>query len=76
MPSIQYCEFTPEEGILLAFDVHKQNCTNKLWVTEHVQNKCKTDFGNCLHKEHRGLSTAFNLSSLSFKYRVLLNILY
>ena len=52
----------------------KQKCTHKLRVTEHVQNKCKTDSGNCLHKEHRGLSTEINLNSLSFKYGVLFNI--
>ena len=60
---------------MLAFDVHKQNCTHKLRVAEHVQNKCETDSGNYLRKEHRGLSTAFNLNSLSFEYRVLFNIL-
>ena len=76
MPNIQYCGSKSEASIMLAFNVHKQNCTHKLRVTEHVQNKCETDSGNCLHKDHRGLSTAFNLNSLSFKYRVLFNVLY
>ena len=52
MPSIQYCGSKSEVSKILAFDAHKQNCTRKLRVTEHVQNKCKTDSGNCLHKEH------------------------
>ena len=56
---------------MLTFVVHKQNCLHKLQVTEHVQNKCKTDSGKYLHKEHRGLLTAFNVNNLSFKYRVL-----
>ena len=52
MHSIQYCESKSEISKMLAFDTHKQNCTHKMAVTEHVQNKCKIDSGNCLHKEH------------------------
>ena len=52
MPSIEYCGSKSEVSKILAFDAHKQNFTHKLWVTEHVQNKCKTDSGNYLHKEH------------------------
>ena len=56
MPSIQYYGSKSEASIMLAFDGHNQNCTHKLRVTEHVQNKCKTDSGTCLRTEHRGLS--------------------
>ena len=64
MPSTQYCGPKSEVSKMLAFDVHEQNCTQKLWVTKQVKNKYKTDSGNCLHKEDRGLSTAFNLNSI------------
>ena len=52
MSSIQCCGSKSEVSKMLAFDAHKQNCTHKLRVTEHVQNKCKTDSENFLHKEH------------------------
>ena len=52
MLSIQYCGSKSEVSKTLAFHAHKQNCTHKLRVTEHVQDKCKADYGNCLHKEH------------------------
>ena len=52
MLSIQYCESKLEVSKMLAFDVHNKISTHKLRVTEHVQNKCKTDSGNCSHEEH------------------------
>ena len=37
----QYCGSKSEVGKMFAFDAHKQNCTRKLRVTDHVQNECK-----------------------------------
>ena len=76
MLSIKYCGSKSEASIMLALDVHKQNCSQKLRITEHVQNKCGMDSGTCLHKEHRELPTACSLNSLLFKYRVLFNMFY
>ena len=57
-------------------DTHSLNCSSKLLVTAHSQNKCSIDSFSVLHREHKGLSTILNLKSFSFKYKILFKILY
>ena len=57
-------------------DTHSLNCSSKLLVTAHAQNKYSTDSFSVSHKEHKGLSTVLNLKSFSFKCKILFEILY
>ena len=57
-------------------DTYSLNCSSKLLVTAHSQNKCSIDSFSVLNKGHKGLSTILNLKSFSFKYKILFKILY
>ena len=57
-------------------DIHNINWSHKRRDIGHRQNKCITVSFSLLHNEHSGLSALLNLKSLSFKNKMLFNILY
>ena len=57
-------------------DTHSLNCSSKLLVTAHSQNKCSTDSFSVSHRAHKVVSAILDLNSFSFKYTILFKIFY